>query len=96
VTGALSGAEREILGRIAEVGGRYTFQPDGSSIIAHRIFAEGMLSVLLALEEKRLISLTPPGAELVRVALGLRRFVPTTAQLTDAGRRALGGGIPES
>ena len=96
VAGALSAAERELLERIAEVGGRYTFQPDGSSIIAHRIFAEGLLSVLLALEEKQLITLTPPGTEVVRVSLGRGRFVPMTAELTDAGRRALGRGIRDS
>lgn len=93
---SLTGPERELLERIAEVGGRYTFQPDGSSIIAQRVFAEGILRVLLSLEERQFISLTPPGTEVVRMSLEVRRFLPMAAQLTDAGRLALGQSRRES
>jgi hypothetical protein len=85
----LSPVERDLLRRLAEVGGRYTFRPDGSSIIAQRVFAEGILSVLLSLEDKLLVRLDPRGTEIVAGSLETNRFVAVTAELTDSGREAI-------
>ncbi len=82
-------AERDLLRRLGEVGGRYTFRPDGESLLAFRIFEEGIAAVLLSLEIKRLVRFDSSASELMRVPGHGLRFASLTAELTEAGREAL-------
>jgi hypothetical protein len=84
----LTAAELGILRRLARVGGRQTFRPDGASTIAYRLFDEGILSVLLSLEEKGLVRLDPRGTEVAVKPGEPGRFTAITAEITEAGRKA--------
>lgn len=82
-------AERALLGRLAEVGGRYTFKPDGENVLAWSVFEEAIVAVLRALHGKRLVRIDSDASELIRVAGQRVRFASLTAELTDAGRETL-------
>jgi hypothetical protein len=85
----LTAAERALLRRITEVGGRYTFRPDGQGTLAYRVFNEGIVSVLLSLQAKHLVTIQAEGTESVSQRGAPARFTAITAELTDAGRAAL-------
>jgi hypothetical protein len=89
----LTDAERALLRRLREVGGLYTFRPDGESLMARRIFAEGMARVLLGLFGKGLVRVDPQATEVVDVPgapPGQPGVITTiTAELTETGREAL-------
>ena len=82
---ALTAVERALLRRIAEMGGRCTFRPDGPGALAYRIFEEGIVSVLFALRSKQLVTIE---AERIWATSepGQVRFSAVTVQLTDFGQ----------
>jgi hypothetical protein len=53
----LSRPERELLRRLADVGGKYTFRPDGETAIARRAFEQGIVATLFSLQEKQLLTI---------------------------------------
>jgi hypothetical protein len=85
----LTRPERALLQRLAQVGGRYTFKPDGESVIALRAFEEGIVAVLLSLYEKQLVHIASGGTAVASVPGQPVRFTEITAELTDAGREAI-------
>ena len=84
-------AELELLRRIDQVGGRYTFRPDGESRIAYRVFEEGVVSVVLSLSAKGFVRLDPDATEITSVQGQRNRVAAIAAEVTEAGRRLLAG-----
>lgn len=85
----LTDAERALLRRLAAVGGRHTFRPDGENLLAFRAFEEGIVASLLSLQRKHLVHIDPAATDLVAVPGQPDRFSRITAELTDLGREAL-------
>lgn len=85
----LSSAERSLLRRLAEVGDRYTFKPDGEPLIAYKAFVEGIVSVLLSLQEKRLVRIEEVKTHMTTFPDHPRRIAAITVELTRAGLEAL-------
>ncbi len=85
----LGDAERALLRRLAEIGGRYRFQPDGESLLALKAFEEGILTVLLSLQDKQLIRVDRDASELIWLPGDRSRIATLTAELTNAGWNAL-------
>src|SRR5688572_24401751 len=81
----LTDAERALLRRLAEIGGRYRFQPDGDSLLALRAFEEGVLAVLLSLQDNQLIRVDRDASELIMLPGDRGRVASVTAELTNAG-----------
>jgi hypothetical protein len=85
----LSAAERSLLRRLADVGGRHTFKPDGEPLIKYRVFVEGIVSVLLALQQKELVRIDEVETHMTAQPEHPRRIAGITVELTAAGREAL-------
>jgi hypothetical protein len=81
----LTPGERSLLRRLAAVGGRYTFRPDGESTLALRVFDEGTVTALLTLDIKRLVRVVMLESELWCRQGEPVRFASVTVQLTNAG-----------
>jgi hypothetical protein len=84
----LSVAERLLLQRLADVGGRYKFGPDGRDRSAYAAFNRDVVSLLRSLESKGLIEIDRQRSR----AIGLHAsgcYASVTVQLTAAGRTAL-------
>jgi hypothetical protein len=81
-------AEMALLRRLAQVGGRYTFRPDGEGRLAQRAFEEGIVADVRRLYEKGLVRV-----DLLATAFSAGRQGPElttlTVELTTEGRRAL-------
>ena len=82
----LTRAERALLQRLAEVGGRYTFRPDSENALARRAFEEGILTTLVSLQEKQLVRLDTGAIQVIQEPGRPVRFASVTAELTEAGR----------
>jgi hypothetical protein len=85
----LTRAERALLQRLAEAGGRYTFRPDGENALALRAFEVGILATLVSLQEKQLVRLDTGAIEVIQEPARPVRFASVTAELTEAGRARL-------
>jgi hypothetical protein len=85
----LTAAERSLLRRLADVGGRYTFKPDGEPLIAYRAFVEGIVAVLLSLQQKQLVRIEEVETHMTTLPDHPRRIAAIIAELTSAGREAL-------
>jgi hypothetical protein len=85
----LRGAERARLRRLAEIGGRYRFRPDGDSLLALRAFEEGILAVLLSRQDKQLIRVDRDATDLICLPGDRIRIATITAGLTNTGWNAL-------
>jgi hypothetical protein len=85
----LSRAERELLRRLAEIGGKYTFRPDGETAISRRAFEQGIVATLLSLQEKRLVAIDMHESTRVTLPGQPGHFTSIVVELTDAGRNAL-------
>jgi len=85
----LTRAERALLQRLAEVGGRYTFRPDGENALVLRVFEEGVLATLVSLHEKQLVRFDTGAIEVIQEPGRPVRFASVTAELTEAGRARL-------
>ena len=83
-------AEMALLRRLAQVGGRYTFRPDGEGRLAQRAFEEGIVADVRRLYEKGLVRV-----DLVATSFSAGEERPEltalTVELTTEGRRALKG-----
>jgi hypothetical protein len=85
----LSRAERELLRRLSEVGGKYTFRPDGETAIARRAFENGIVATLLSLQEKQLVAIDMHESTRVTLPGQPGHFTSMVVELTPAGRNAL-------
>lgn len=81
----LTPAERSLLQRLAEVGGRYTFRPDGEDTLALRVFDEGIVTTSLTLDVKHLVRVVMRESELWSRLGEPVRFASIVVQLTAAG-----------
>jgi hypothetical protein len=81
-------AELSLLRRLAQVGGRYTFRPDGEDQLAQRAFEEGIIADVRSLHAKGLVHLDSAASE-YGMRGQLHRLIALTVELTDAGRRVL-------
>ena len=84
----LTSAERSLLRRLAEVGGRYTFRPDGESMLALRVFDQGIVTALLTLDVKHLVRILMQDSELWSRPGEPVRFASIAVQHTDTGWQA--------
>jgi hypothetical protein len=86
----LSRAERDLLRRLADVGGKYTFRPDGETATARRAFEQGIITTLLSLHEKQLIRINTQ--ESIRVTLPGQpeHFTSISVELTEEGQKVAG------
>ena len=91
-TPKLTAVERALLERLAEVGGRYTFRPDGSSTLAYRIFDDGIPATLLSLQAKWLVTIDVRGTQNVTQPDATTRYTAVTAQITALGLEVLSEG----
>jgi hypothetical protein len=82
-------AELALLRRLAQVGGRYTFRPDGENLRSYRAFEQEIVSVLLGLHGKQLVQIDPQGTEVVALPGQPGRFAKITAEIMEAGRAAI-------
>jgi hypothetical protein len=85
----LSRPERELLRRLADVGGKYTFRPDGETAIARRAFEQGIVATLFSLQEKQLLTIDMHESTGVTLPGEPGHFTSIVVELTDAGRKAL-------
>lgn len=81
----MTSAERSLVRRLAEVGGRYTFRPDGESTLALRVFDDRIVTSLLTLDVKQLVHVVMLESELWCRQGEPVRFASITVQLTNAG-----------
>jgi hypothetical protein len=85
----LTPAERSLLQRLAEVGGRYRFRPDGEGTLARRVFDDGIVTTLLTLDVKHFVRILLEESELWCRPGEPARFASITVQLTAAGWKAV-------
>jgi hypothetical protein len=83
-------AEEALLRRLAQVGGRYTFRPDGNGRLAQRAFEEGIVADVRRLYEKGLVRVDLAASAFSAGRQGTE-LAALTVELTPAGRRAMGG-----
>ena len=80
--------EMALLRRLAQVGGRYTFRPDGEGRVAQRAFEEGIVADVRRLYEKGLVRVDLVGTSFAAGGRGTE-LTALTVELTAAGRRAI-------
>jgi hypothetical protein len=83
----LSRAERELLRRLVEIGGKYTFRPDGEAAIARRTFEQGIVATLMSPQEKRLVAVDMHESTRVTLPSQPGHFTSIVVELTEAGRK---------
>ena len=83
-------AEMALLRRLAQVGGRYTFRPDGHGRLAQRAFQEGIVADVPRLYEKGLVRIDLAASEYSAGRQGTE-LAALTVELTPAGRLAFRG-----
>jgi hypothetical protein len=83
-------AELALLRRLAHVGGRYTFRPDGQGRLAQRAFDEGIVADVRRLYEKGLVRIDLAASAFSAGGEGTE-LAALTVELTPAGRRAIKG-----
>jgi hypothetical protein len=93
--GERSGQRVALLRRLAHVGGRYTFRPDGQGRLAQKAFKEGSIVVAVRrLHEKVLCASTwrptrsPRGGQGTELASFTRELAPAQGRQAPAGRLA--------
>src|SRR5688572_23796026 len=87
--GELTHTACALLGRLADVGGRCRFQPAGDSLPALTAFEEGILAVVLSLEDEQLIRVDRDASELIWLSGDRIRIAAITVELTAAGHAAV-------
>ncbi len=85
----LTDAGCALLRCLADIGGRYRFQPAGDSRPALSAFEEGILAVVLSLEDEQLIRVDRDASELIWLPGDRIRIATITVELTAAGHAAV-------
>jgi hypothetical protein len=85
----LTAPERLLLRLLAEVGGRYTFRPDGATRAAYAAFNQDVVTRLQSLQSKGWIRIDLPGSRVLGLSRSGRRYASVAVEMTEVGKRVL-------
>jgi hypothetical protein len=88
----LTRAERSLLRLIAEIGGRYTFRPDGGTRAAYAAFNRDTIAVLQSLQSKGFVAIDLDRSRPLGLRGSTRRYASMAVEMTQRGYRRLADG----